>query len=152
MSNTNDNLGGVPSAALLDSLSGEWNATELARRIHCVLSNKDSLRIFALAASGIMATTDEIEKSSLTKKRYYVRLKQLIDLGLVAKKTNGQKIGGKRQFYEQTLFGRIVYREHVLKLEGSARMFLTPHAREGESIESKFDSLPEHLPPMDVKS
>jgi len=78
------------------------------RNIYSALSNGDSLRIFNLAADGIDASTSVLEKYQFTKKRYYGRLKELVDLGLVAKE-DGE--------YRHTALGRIVFESQVKDLE-----------------------------------
>ena len=79
-----------------------------AREIHSALSNSDSLRIFNLAADGIDASTSVLEKHQFTKKRYYGRLKELVDLGLVFKE-NGE--------YKQTKLGSMVFENQVKNLD-----------------------------------
>jgi hypothetical protein len=79
-----------------------------AREIHSALSNSDSIRIFNLAADGIDASTRVLEKHQFTKKRYYGRLKELVDLGLVFKE-NGE--------YKQTKLGNMVFENQVKSLD-----------------------------------
>jgi predicted transcriptional regulator len=79
-----------------------------ARNIHSALSNGDSLRIFNLAAEGIDASTSVLEKYQFTKKRYYGRLKELVDLGLIAKE-DGE--------YRHTALGNLVFESQVKDLE-----------------------------------
>src|SRR5579872_3665446 len=79
-----------------------------ARNIYYALSNSDSLRIFNLAAEGIDASTSVLEKYQFSKKRYYGRLKELVDLGLIAKE-DGE--------YRHTVLGNLVYGSQVRDLE-----------------------------------
>jgi hypothetical protein len=79
-----------------------------AREIHSALSNGDSLRIFNLAVDGIDASTSVLEKHQFTKKRYYGRLKELVDLGLIFKE-NGE--------YRHTSLGTMVFENQVKNLE-----------------------------------
>lgn len=72
-----------------------------------VLSKKDALTIFLMATQGIKSELDTPSKIGLTKKQYYTRLKQLIDLGLVS------KLGDS---YVQTAFGRLIYQKHIVGL------------------------------------
>ncbi|MGI0092237.1 MAG: hypothetical protein ACREBS_11070 [Nitrososphaerales archaeon] len=72
--------------------------------IYAILSNRDSFDIFCLASSGIHATTRILAEYKFSKKRYYVRLKELIETGLV------QKEG---RFYRHTTLGTIVYENQV---------------------------------------
>jgi len=64
-----------------------------------VLSKSDALRILLLAGDGIENSTYATEELDLTPKRYYARLKELVDIGLVRKKDG---------VYGQTPFGLFV--------------------------------------------
>ena len=64
-----------------------------------VLSKNDALTIFLMANEGIKSELDTPTKIGLTKKQYYTRLKQLVDLGLITK---------NNESYIQTAFGRVV--------------------------------------------
>ena len=72
-----------------------------------VLSKNDALAIFLMAEDGIRSELDTPTKIGLTKKQYYTRLKQLVDLGLVSK---------HGEYYTQTMFGKIIYQKHILGL------------------------------------
>ncbi len=72
-----------------------------------VLSKNDALTIFLMANEGIKSELDTPTKIGLTKKQYYTRLKQLVDLGLVIK---------QNESYMQTAFGKIVYQKHIIGL------------------------------------
>ncbi len=72
-----------------------------------VLSKNDALTIFLMANEGIKSELDTPAKIGLTKKQYYTRLKQLVDLGLVIK---------QNESYMQTAFGKIVYQKHIIGL------------------------------------
>ena len=85
--------------------------------ILCALSNKDSFEIFCLAVSGLDATTDILKSGRFTKKRYYVRLKELVELGLV------HKLSGK---YVHTLLGKKVYEDSIKTLERAVSSFTLP--------------------------
>ena len=65
-----------------------------------VLSKPDALEIFLLTGEGIENSTYAIEELGFTSKRYYARLRELVDMGFV------RKIGG---VYRQTPFGSIIY-------------------------------------------
>ncbi len=71
-----------------------------ASKVLTILSKYDALKIFLQSREGIEAETAAPEKMGLTKKQYYTRLKQLVDIGLV------EKSKGK---YVQTTLGRIIY-------------------------------------------
>ena len=77
------------------------------REIYSALSNKDCLLILGLATTGIRADKHVLEKYHFTKKRYYVRLKTLVDLSLIRK---------DRGYYRLTLLGAEVYESQVKSL------------------------------------
>lgn len=77
-----------------------------------VLSKNDALTIFLMAEEGIRSELDTPTKIGLTKKQYYTRLKQLVDLGLVVK---------HNESYIQTAFGRVVYQKHILGLTNNIK-------------------------------
>lgn len=77
-----------------------------------VLSKNDALTIFLMAEEGIRSELDTPIKIGLTKKQYYTRLKQLVDLGLVAK---------HNEFYTQTAFGKVVHQKHILGLTNNIK-------------------------------
>lgn len=85
--------------------------------ILAALSNKDSLEIFTLALDGLDATTEILKQGHFTKKRYYVRLKELVDLGLL------HKLSGK---YVHTLLGKKVYEDSVKTLEEAVLSYTLP--------------------------
>ncbi len=65
-----------------------------------LISKPDALKIFHLAKTGIKNSTHAMEELALTQKKYYSRLKALIDTGLV------RKMDG---VYRQTALGKMVY-------------------------------------------
>src|SRR4029077_16539501 len=77
-----------------------------------VLSKNDALTIFLMANEGIKSELDTPTKIGLTKKQYYTRLKQLVDLGLVIK---------HNESYIQTAFGSVVYQKHIVGLTNQIR-------------------------------
>jgi hypothetical protein len=80
---------------------------EQMRAIHSALSNKDALRIFNMAAEGINASLDVLSANNFTKKRYYVRLKELLELGLVYK---------DKGVYRHTALGTLIFENQVKNL------------------------------------
>ena len=72
------------------------------------LANEDALKIFQEAKEGITSSTQAIKKLTLTQKRYYARLKPLIEAGLI-EKTDSR--------YGLTFLGKIVYEILYRKLE-----------------------------------
>jgi len=83
---------------------------EHARQIYLALSNRDSFEIFCLAARYINASTDSWRKGGFSRKRYYARLRRLVEVGLV------QKEGGK---YKHSDLGRLVYEIQLKSLEAA---------------------------------
>ena len=77
-----------------------------------VLSKNDALTIFLMAEEGMRSELDTPTKIGLTKKQYYTRLKQLVDLGLVTKHDES---------YTQTAFGKVVYQKHILGLTNNIK-------------------------------
>jgi predicted transcriptional regulator len=88
----------------------DFDIKEWGRTIHFALSNRDAYEIFCLTADGINASTNILREQSFSRKRYYTRLKGLVDLGLVHKE------GGK---YKHTALGSIVYEIQVNSLESA---------------------------------
>jgi len=66
-----------------------------------VFSSEDAVRIFLYAEKGISSSTQAIKDLGLTQKRYYSRLKGLIDIGLI------EKVEG---VYRYTAFGKVVHK------------------------------------------
>lgn len=89
---------------LLDSKDDSRSLNQLMD-IMAVLSKSDALTIFLMANEGIKSDLDTPAKIGLTRKQYYTRLKQLVDLGLLTK---------SNESYTHTAFGRLVYQKHVI--------------------------------------
>ncbi len=75
-----------------------------------VLSNPDTLKILYLTGIGIENPTYAMKELGLTQKRYYSRLRELINTALI------RKMDG---VYRQTALGRMVY-ERILPTMGKA--------------------------------
>lgn len=73
----------------------------LAEDIFAILRDKQSVEILASASTGFLSSNGIPNQ---TKKQYYVRLKRLVDIGLIEK---------QRRIYKLTSFGSIVYENHV---------------------------------------
>lgn len=65
------------------------------------LSNEDSVNIFFYAENGIESSTTAIKALGLTQKRYYTRLKSLLEAGIIEKTDEG---------YQHTILGKLVYK------------------------------------------
>lgn len=88
--------------------ASEEKISEHSRKIFSTLANEDALRIFSLAADGIEAGRGFLQENDFTKKRYYVRLGELVDMGLVTK---------EKGVYRHTPLGSIVYESQVTSLK-----------------------------------
>ncbi len=77
-----------------------------------VLSKNDALTIFLMAIKDLKSELDTPTKIGLTKKQYYTRLKQLVDLGLLVKRGDS---------YTHTAFGKIIYQKHLLGITTSVK-------------------------------
>jgi len=75
-------------------------AIENINKILSSLASEDALSIFNEAKNGITHPTETIKKLNLTQKRYYTRLKALMEVGLVEKVEEG---------YRLTFLGKIIY-------------------------------------------
>lgn len=65
------------------------------------LSNEDSINLFFYAEKGIASSTEAIKALGMTQKRYYTRLKLLLEAGLLEKTDEG---------YQHTFMGRLVHK------------------------------------------
>ncbi len=95
-------------------LSSNDNSKILAQltEVLSVLSKNDALTIFLMANEGIKSELDTPTRIGLTKKQYYTRLKQLVDLGLITK---------NNESYIQTAFGKVVYQKHIIGLTNNIK-------------------------------
>jgi len=73
----------------------------MVTKILSTLSNLDSSKIFDEANKGIESSTRTIKRLGLTQKRYYTRLSELIEAGLVQKNGEG---------YSLTLLGKLTHK------------------------------------------
>ena len=71
-----------------------------------LLGDKQSVEILTASYAGLQSTSNGIGHQ--TKKQYYVRLKRLVDLGLIEK---------HQSIYKLTSFGSIVYENHLKTLD-----------------------------------
>ena len=88
--------------------SGGYPPLKDMEKILSSLANEDALKIFQEAKKGITNSSETIKKIGLTQKRYYARLKSLIEAGLVEKTDNR---------YDLTFLGKIIYEIVCRKLE-----------------------------------
>ena len=90
-----------------------------AKQIYRVLSDPSSVKLIVAAYTGL-----KINRSSaavnLTKKQYYIRLKRLINLGLVVKR--------HKSMYKTTSLGSLIYKGQVRTLEKLLNNYWQLHA------------------------
>jgi predicted transcriptional regulator len=77
----------------------------LAEDIFAILGDKQSVEILDAAFTGFLSSNGIPNQS---KKQYYVRLKRLVDIGLIEK---------QHRAYKLTSFGSIVYENHVKTMD-----------------------------------
>jgi predicted transcriptional regulator len=73
----------------------------VAEDVFATLADGSSVEILTAASTGLRSTSACIDNQS--KKQYYVRLKRLVDMGLIEK---------QESFYRLTTFGLLVYENH----------------------------------------
>ena len=78
----------------------------LAEDVFALLGDKQSVEILTASSAGLRSTTNGI--GNQTKKQYYVRLKRLVDFGLIEK---------HQSIYKLTSFGSIVYENHLKTMD-----------------------------------
>ena len=82
------------------------NVPVLAEDVFAMLADQQSTEIITAASTGLRSSSNGI--GGLTKKQYYVRLKHLVDMGLIEK---------HQSIYKLTSFGTIVYENHLKTME-----------------------------------
>ena len=70
-------------------------------KIFSAVSNEDAMKIFYAAKNGIQYSTKTIRELGLTQKKYYTRLKELLEAGLIRK---------DQGLYTYTLLGEVCYK------------------------------------------
>ena len=88
-------------------------STEMIRnacRLFSVLSKEDALVLFMRAKDGLYSNKDSPTHTNLTRKQYYMRLRNLLDAGLIKKKGDS---------YIHTTFGSLIYENYLaIMLQG----------------------------------
>ncbi|MGB8153327.1 MAG: hypothetical protein WCF97_05360, partial [Nitrososphaeraceae archaeon] len=74
----------------------------IAEDVFAILGDSQSVEILEAASIGLQSSSNGI--GNQTKKQYYVRLKRLVDIGLIEK---------RQSIYKLTSFGSIVYENHL---------------------------------------
>ena len=77
----------------------------LAEDIFAILGDKQSVDILGAPSTGFLSSKGIPNQ---TKKQYYVRLKRLVDIGLIEK---------QHRIYKLTSFGTIVYENHAKTMD-----------------------------------
>ena len=78
----------------------------IAEDVFAILGDSQSVEILDAASIGLHSSSNGI--GNQTKKQYYVRLKRLVDIGLIEK---------SQSIYKLTSFGSIVYENHLKTME-----------------------------------
>jgi DNA-binding HxlR family transcriptional regulator len=78
----------------------------LAEDVFTILGDKQSVEILGASHAGLHSTSNGI--GNQTKKQYYVRLKRLVDMGLIEK---------HESIYKLTSFGSIVFENHLKTMD-----------------------------------
>ncbi len=99
-----------------DSIHGTYrhittkNDTKVEKTMYLLslLSKPPALKIFTLGKDGIKSHIDTHSEIGLTRKQYYLRLNQLVRVGLLIK--HGDT-------YKHTMLGKIIYHDYLLRLE-----------------------------------
>jgi len=78
----------------------------LSEEVFAILGDRPSVEIIKAASDGLRSSSNGI--CGQTKKQYYVRLKRLVDMGLIEK---------HQSIYKLTSFGSIVYANHLLTMD-----------------------------------
>ena len=78
----------------------------LAEEVFAILGDKQSIDIITASSTGLRSSSDGI--FGQTKKQYYVRLKRLVDMGIIEK---------HQSVYKLTSFGSIIFENHVKTMD-----------------------------------
>ena len=78
----------------------------LSEDVFSILGDKQSIEILESASTGMRSSSNGICNQS--KKQYYVRLKRLVEMGLVEK---------RKSVYNLTAFGLLVYENHFKTMD-----------------------------------
>lgn len=87
--------------------SEQLKPTKKILEIFEILSKEDAFNLIVLSKDGLKSTMETPENVGLTKKQYYTRLKQLVDLGIIEKNDS---------VYEHTTLGKLLYQNHLMTL------------------------------------
>jgi len=74
--------------------------------VFAILGDKHSIEILNAASTGLHSSSNGMD--SQTKKQYYVRLKRLVDMGIIEK---------HQSIYKLTSFGSIIFENHVKTMD-----------------------------------
>ena len=99
--------------------TGTDKAAQCIPDLFFLLSRPEALRILDLARIGLKSKIDTPAEIGLTKKQYYTRLRQLVDLNLIEKieTHDGKKGADRAPVYTTTLLGNLVYERCILDMK-----------------------------------
>ena len=105
---------------------------EKIMQILSLLSKGDAMTIFLASKNGLKSRQNTHIKIGLTKKQYYSRLKQLVNLNLIEKqsKSKTKTRSDTNQLYTTTLLGNLIYKKCVLELD-----HITKNSKKLEAID-----------------
>jgi hypothetical protein len=95
----------LPSDIITDER--ELKSPEIIRnacKLFSVLSKQDALHLFIRAKDSLYSNKDSPSLNNLTRKQYYTRLRNLVDVGLVKKDGDS---------YTHTTFGSLIYKNYL---------------------------------------
>lgn len=98
----------MSSKEKIGNINQEYNDAFRCIELFSCFSNADAYRIFNYVKTGIKNSTHAIKELNLTPKRYYQRLKELMDLGLLEKTEKG---------YQHTPLGKAIYNVNTNLIE-----------------------------------
>ena len=85
----------------------DFKSPEIIRnacKLFSVLSKQEALHLFIRAKDGLYSNKDSPSLNNLTRKQYYTRLRNLVDVGLVKKDGDS---------YTHTTFGSLIYQKYL---------------------------------------
>lgn len=93
--------------------------TQRMLELFFLLSRPDAQKILSLAREGLRSKTGTPSEVGLTKKQYYTRLRQLVELNLVEKVETHERRKGTdcSPVYTTTLLGNLVYQRCILDVK-----------------------------------
>ncbi|GEM_PF-2920567 len=94
-----------PANVIIDN--SEPKSAEIIRnacKLFSVLSKQDALLLFIRAKDGLYSNKDSPGHNNMTRKQYYTRLRNLVDVGLIKKDGDS---------YAHTTFGSLIHQNYL---------------------------------------